>query len=399
LTDIIKPLIAQSLGVLFLGGRCSLEHLNPLDKKFMELAIAMAKMGWGATNPNPLVGAVVVKDDQVISRGYHRGPGEMHAETEALYDLGDEAKGATLYVNLEPCCHYGKTPPCVSIIKEKGVKKVVAAMKDPNPKVNGKGIDALKQMGIEVVVGVLEEEAAKLNEIFIKYISSDRPFVIMKSAMTLDGKIACENGDSFWVSGEEARNEAQYMRRRVSAIMVGLNTVINDNPKLTVRVPREETRNPLRIIVDSMGKTPLDSYIVKTAHEIPTLIATTEHISDAREEAFLKKGVVLIKQPSKGGKVDMGALMRDLHSMEIDSILLEGGSRLNASCLEAGVVDKVMIYVAPKILGGEKALTSVGGTGINAMKDALAVRSMTVRWIGEDLCIEGYPNGQKNRKD
>lgn len=376
-----------------------MEYLNPSDRRYMELAMAMAKMGWGATNPNPLVGAVVVKDDHVIGRGYHRGPGEMHAEMEALCDLGEEAGGATLYVNLEPCCHYGKTPPCVSIIKEKGIAKVVAAMKDPNPKVNGKGFDVLRQAGIEVVVGVLEEEAAKLNEIFVKFISTDLPFVIMKSAMTLDGKIACENGDSFWVSGEEARNEAQFLRRRAAAIMVGVNTVINDNPKLTVRVPREETRNPLRIVADSTGKIPIDSYIVKTAQEIPTLIATTELIDDACEKALLDKGVVLLKLPSKDGKVDVKALMHNLHSMGLDSVLLEGGSRLNASCVEAGVVDKVMVYVAPKILGGDKALTPVGGNGIHAMKDAIAVHSMTVRRIGEDFCIEGYINEQRNRKD
>lgn len=376
-----------------------MEHFNPSDRKYMDLAIAMAKMGWGATNPNPLVGAVVVKDDLVIGRGYHRGPGEMHAEMEALSDLGDETRGATLYVNLEPCCHFGNTPPCVNIIKEKGITRVVAAMKDPNPKVNGKGIDALKQSGIEVLVGVLEEEAVKLNEIFVKYISSDLPFVIMKSAMTLDGKTACENGDSFWVSGEEARNEAQYVRRRVASIMVGVNTVINDNPRLTVRVPREETRNPLRVVVDSTGKTPADSYIVETAQEIPTLIATTELINDMHEKVLLDKGVVLLKLPSLNGKVDVISLMRHLHSMGVDSVLLEGGSRLNASCVNAGVVDKLMVYVAPKILGGENALTLVGGEGINAMKDALPVRFMTVRRIGEDICIEGYLNGFKSRNE
>ena len=375
-----------------------MEHLDALDKKYMELALAMAKMGWGATNPNPLVGAVVVKDGHVIGRGYHKGPGEMHAEMEALCDLTDEAIGATLYVNLEPCCHYGKTPPCVSVIKEKGIAKVVAAMKDPNPKVNGKGFDALRQAGIEVVVGVLEEEAAKLNEIFVKYISKDFPFVIMKSAMTLDGKIACENGDSFWVSGEEARNEAQYLRRRVAAIMVGVNTVINDNPRLTVRVPREETRNPLRVVVDSTGKTPLDCYIVRTAQEIPTLIATTELIDEACEKAMLDKGVVLMKLPSLRGRVDVKALLQNLHSMGLDSVLLEGGSMLNASCFEAGVIDKVIMYLAPKILGGENALTPVGGKGIDVMKDAISVRLMSVRRIGEDICIEGYLN-EKNRKD
>ncbi len=221
----------------------------------------------------------------------------------------------------------------------------------------------------------------------------------MKSAMTLDGKTACENGDSFWVSGEEARNEAQYVRRRVASIMVGVNTVINDNPRLTVRVPREETRNPLRVVVDSTGRTPADSYIVETAQEIPTLIATTELINDMHEKVLLDKGVVLLKLPSLNGKVDVISLMRHLHSMGVDSVLLEGGSRLNASCVNAGVVDKLMVYVAPKILGGENALTLVGGEGINAMKDALPVRFMTVRRIGEDICIEGYLNGFKSRNE
>jgi len=360
------------------------------DKKYMELAFAMAKMGWGATNPNPLVGAVVVKDDVVIGRGYHRGPGELHAEMEALLDLQDEARGATLYVNLEPCCHFGRTPPCVSTIKSKGISRVVAAMKDPNPKVNGKGFEILRQAGIEVTVGVLEAEALKLNEIFIKYITTDKPYVIMKSAMTLDGKIACENGDSFWVTGELARNEAQNLRRRVSAIVVGVSTVINDNPKLTVRVPREETRNPLRVVVDSKGKIPIDSYLVLTAQEIPTIVATTDLIDSAKEKALLDKGVILLKLPLKNNKVDIDALLVNLHSMEADSVLLEGGSALNASFIEEKLVDKVIMYIAPKILGGNKAISPVGGEGVHAMKDALPINSMSFRKIGDDLCVEGY---------
>lgn len=374
-----------------------MEQFSPIDVSFMELAMAMAKLGWGSTNPNPLVGAVVVKDDKVISRGYHKGPGEMHAEIEALFDLGDEAKGATLYVNMEPCCHFGRTPPCVTTIIDKGIKRVFVSMKDPNPKVNGKGIQALREAGIEVIVGVLEEEAFKLNEIFVKYITNEMPFVLLKSAMTLDGKTACASGDSMWVSSEESRHEAQFLRRRVSAIMVGINTVIYDNPRLTVRVPREETRNPIRIVVDSTGRIPLDSFLVETANELPTMLATTELIDSDKESSLLDKGVILLKLSSVDGRVNLKELMRNLHSMELDSIMIEGGSELNASAIKEGIVDKLVFYIAPKIIGGMNALTPVGGIGIETMKDAIFVNSMSVRKIGQDICVEGYLNDKLNR--
>lgn len=361
-----------------------------IDEKFMARAIEIAQIGWGRTNPNPLVGAVVVKEGRIIGEGIHRKLGQAHAERDILNRMSKEAAGATIYVNLEPCSHFGRTPPCVDIIKEKGIKRVVVAMEDPNPKVSGKGIQILKDAGIEVTVGVMEREAKKLNEIFIKYIKESTPFVILKTAMTLDGKTASHTGDSFWISGEKSRLEVHKLRQRIASIMVGVNTVIKDNPKLTVRLEGKALNNPVRIIVDSSGRIPIDSYVVETAGEIPTWVATTGRMRLDREEKLTQKGVRVIQFSEDSGRVDIVELMKYIHSQGVDSVLLEGGSELNASVIEAGVADKIIMYIAPKIIGGKNAPSPVGGIGISRMLDAVPVQYMEACQSGDDVRVEGY---------
>lgn len=356
----------------------------------MRRVLELARMGWGRTNPNPLVGAVIVKDGRIIAEGFHQLLGCDHAEIEAFKNANEEVAGGKLYVNLEPCSHYGRTPPCADAIVKAQIKEVVVAMEDPNPKVAGKGIEILRNAGIKVTLGVLEDEARKLNEIFIKYITNKIPFVIMKAAMTLDGKIATSAGDSKWISGNNSRQYVHNLRDRVAAIMVGVNTVISDNPSLTTRLENIEGRDPVRIIVDSQGRIPLDSKVVNLESKADTIIATTREINRDREKSLIDKGLRIIKTESISGKVDLASLMEELYKMELDSVLLEGGGTLNAAALEAGIVDKVLIFVAPKIIGGESAPTPVEGSGVKLMKDAITLREINVSRYDNDLLIEAY---------
>ena len=360
---------------------------------YMKRALELAEKGWGYTNPNPLVGAVVVKDNQIIAEGYHAELGGDHAEIAAFGNAISDLRGATLYVNLEPCSHYGRTPPCAEAIIKKGIREVVVSMTDPNPKVAGRGINILKQAGITVTVGVRESEAKKLNEIFIKYITTDSPFVIMKAAMTLDGKIASVTGDSKWISGEASRHNVHWLRQRVSAVMVGGGTICKDNPALTTRLPSGQGKNPVRVIIDSRGDIPFNCEAITGESKAKVILATTTHIEPYREETFSKMGVRVIKTDGTDGHVDLRSLMRTLHALEVDSILLEGGGGLNAAAIGAGIVDKVMIFIAPKIIGGKEAVTSVEGQGIPLMQDALPVKNIHVNRSGEDVLIEGYLKG------
>ncbi|TYQ16080.1 UNVERIFIED_CONTAM: diaminohydroxyphosphoribosylaminopyrimidine deaminase/5-amino-6-(5-phosphoribosylamino)uracil reductase [Acetivibrio alkalicellulosi] len=355
---------------------------------FMKKAIELAKLGWGKTNPNPLVGAVIVKNDNVVSEGFHEVLGCAHAEVAAINNANSSVEGGTLYVNLEPCSHYGRTPPCTKAIIEAGIKKVVVAMIDPNPKVSGKGIEILKDAGIEVEVGVLEEEALKLNEIFIKYVVRKKPFVIMKTAMTLDGKIASYKGDSKWITGKEARHHVHRVRDRVCAIMVGLNTILKDNPLLTTRIDGEEGKDPIRIIVDSRGTIPENSNVINCDSKAPTILATTKLIDKEKEKYLHQKGIKIIK--TEGECVDLKQLMDELYNMEIDSILLEGGGSLNSSAIQCKIVDKVMMFIAPKIIGGKDAITPVEGIGIELMKNAVELDNVEMSRFGKDFLIEGY---------
>lgn len=363
-----------------------------MDEKYMKRALELAEKGAGYTSPNPLVGAVIVKDGKIIGEGYHQVYGSHHAEINAFRNATEDVRGAEMYVTLEPCSHYGKTPPCANAIVEKGIKKVVIAMEDPNPEVSGRGIKILESHGIEVVTGVLEEESRRLNEIFLKYITTKLPFCILKTAMTLDGKIAARTGDSRWVTNEESRKYVHKLRHRVSSIMVGVGTVIQDDPLLNTRLDGKEGKDPVRIIVDTRGRTPLNARVLNMESTSKTIIATTELAPKVKLEKFISKGAEIIITPLEGNRVDLKYLMRELGDREIDSILLEGGSELNYSALEAGIIDKVNAFIAPKFIGGRDAKTSVGGLGRPLMKDAVKLKNIGISRFGDDIMIEGYMN-------
>lgn len=359
------------------------------DEYFMEMALNLAKKGIGFTNPNPLVGAVIVKDGKVIGKGYHEKYGENHAEINALNNAKEDVHGATMYVNLEPCSHFGNVPPCVNRIIESGIKKVVIAMEDPNPIVSGKGIQILKENGLEVKIGVLKKEAEKLNEIFIKYISTGKPFVILKAGMSLDGKIATYTGDSRWITGKRAREYVHILRQRVSAILVGVNTVIVDDPMLNTRLNNIECKDPIRIILDSHGRTPLKSNVLNT-NPSNTIVAVTNNALEKNIKAIEKIGAEVMITPVKDGKVDLQFLMEKLGERKIDSLLIEGGGEINFSFLKEKLVDKVIFFIAPKIIGGETSKTPVEGKGVEYLKDAIDLKDITMCKIGDDIMVEGY---------
>ncbi|WP_346870877.1 bifunctional diaminohydroxyphosphoribosylaminopyrimidine deaminase/5-amino-6-(5-phosphoribosylamino)uracil reductase RibD [Clostridium sp. UBA5119] len=358
-----------------------------MDENYMRLALTLAEKGRGRVNPNPMVGAVIVKNGTVIGEGYHQVYGQNHAEVNAFKDAKENTFGATLYVTLEPCYHHGKTPPCVDKIIEKKIKRVVIGSLDPNPLVAGRGVKKLRDSGIIVDVGILEKECIALNEIFIKYISTKKPFVIMKTAMSLDGKIATQYGESKWITGEASRKNVHNLRNNIMGIMVGANTVIKDNPELTCRVLRG--KNPIRIILDSSLKIPLNSKVIKDK-KARTIIVTTEKATKENISIYTESGVEVVVIPSKDEKVNLEKLMETLGEMNIDSILLEGGGTVNFEALKAGIVDKIQIYIAPKFIGGGKSKTPVEGIGIKVLEEAYGVESIRVSTIGEDILIEGY---------
>lgn len=353
----------------------------------MERALELAKMGIGMVNPNPLVGAVIVKDDEIIGEGYHECYGEAHAERNAVKNAIKPVEGSTIYVTLEPCAHYGKTPPCVDLLIEKKFKKVVVGMLDPNELVAGKSIEKLKQHGIEVIVGVKEEECKKMNEIFIKYITSKIPFIVLKSGMSIDGKIATYSGESKWITSEQSREDSQNLRNRIQSIMVGVNTVIADDPELTCRI--NDDKSLIRIIVDTNLRIPLDSKVVKNEDK-STIVATTISSDENKKQALRKLGIKVIEVPSKNNRVNLRELVKRLGQDGIDSILIEGGGTLNFSALQENIVDKVIFYIAPKILGGENSKSSIAGEGFSKLSEAVKLTNTSYRKVGEDLVIEGY---------
>lgn len=361
-------------------------------EEYMRRALELARKGEGHTSPNPMVGCVVVKDGRIISEGYHEKYGEFHAERNALTRCTEDTTGADLYVTLEPCCHQGKTPPCTDIIIEKKIARVFVGSMDSNPLVAGKGVQILREHGIYVEIGILEEECLKLNEVFYHYITTKTPFVVMKYAMTLDGKIACATGDSKWVTGEIARAQVHRMRGRYRGIMVGIGTVLADDPMLNCRV--EGGVDPVRIICDSNLHIPLESQIVKTASEIETIVACSQESLEAeRKQEKIRKlkeaGIQLIGTEGAHG-VNLVELMKKLGEQNIDSILLEGGGTLNASALEDGIVNKVYAYIAGKLIGGMDARSPVEGMGIDRMADAITLKDMEIERLGDDFCIVGY---------
>lgn len=355
------------------------------DNLYMQHAIELAKNGIGFVNPNPLVGAIIVKDDKIIGEGYHAKYGDLHAERNAFKNCNQDCTSATMYVTLEPCCHHGKQPPCVEAIVEHRISKVVIGSRDPNPLVSGKGVEYLRSHGIEVITDYMREDCDKLNDIFFHYITTGKPYVILKSAMTLDGKISSYSGKSQWISCEQSREHTHLTRKRVSAIMVGIGTVLADNPMLNCRV--ENPSHPIRIVCDSNLHIPLDCNLVITAKDIPTYVATIS--SDVEKISILESfGVKIIKTNSKDNKVDLSNLMEILGSLKIDSVIIEGGAELNFSALENDIVDCVQIYLAPMILGGKSAKTSVGGLGFENPNTAMKFKLSKIENIGMDLFLE-----------
>ena len=359
------------------------------DQEYMLRAIQLAKKGEGWTNPNPMVGAVIVKDGRIIGEGYHKKCGELHAERNAIASLTESAEGATIYVTLEPCCHYGKTPPCTEAIIEQKIKKVVIGSRDPNPKVAGKGAQILRESGITVVQDFMREECDCLNPVFFHYITTKTPYVVMKYAMTLDGKIATKTGASKWITGEPARQEVQHMRHRYMGIMAGIGTVLADDPMLNVRV--EGWKSPVRIVCDSSLRIPLDSQIVRSAKEYRTIVAyagreENEEITE-KIERLHAKGVDTVCCPDEKGQIDLKKLMTYLGNEGIDSILLEGGGTLNDSALREGIVKEVHCFIAPKLFGGKNSKTPVQGIGIGLPSEALKLKCTDICRIGEDIRI------------
>ena len=355
------------------------------DLEYMKLALTLAKNGLGWTAPNPMVGAVLVKDGEIIGQGWHEKCGEPHAERNALAACRKSPQGATLYVTLEPCCHQGRQPPCVDAILEAGIKRVVVGSADPNPLVAGKGIQILRAHGIEVTEQVLQAECDRLNEVFFHYIQTKRPYVVMKYAMTLDGKIAAYTGASKWITSAAARAHVQETRHRLTAIMVGVGTVLSDDPMLNCRMAGG--KNPIRIICDTHLRTPLTAQVVTTAREIPTILATS-CADEEKQAAYEKAGCQLLVVGEKNGHVDLGELMQKLGEQEIDSILLEGGGTLNWTALQEGIVQKVQAYLAPKLFGGETAKTPIEGQGVPSPAEAVFLEHSTITRLGEDILIE-----------
>ena len=356
------------------------------DQNYMLQAIQLAKQGEGWTNPNPMVGAVIVKNGWIIGKGYHKKCGELHAERNAIASLTESAEGATIYVTLEPCCHYGKTPPCTEAIIEQKIKRVVIGSRDPNPKVSGKGIKMLQEAGIEVIEDFMRKECDRLNPVFFHYITTKTPYVVMKYAMTLDGKIATKTGASKWITGEAARAEVQHMRHRYMGIMAGIGTVIADDPMLNVRM--EGWKSPIRILCDSGLRIPLDGQIVKSAGKYRTIVAYADsENTEAKRKRLHEMGVETIWCPDENNQVDLKKLMRYLGEEGIDSILLEGGGTLNDSALRAGIVQEVQAFIAPKLFGGMNSKTPVEGIGVRFPSEAVKLKCTDICQIGEDIRI------------
>jgi len=357
------------------------------DEKAMREALALARRGAGATSPNPMVGAVVVAGDQIVGRGYHPRAGDPHAEVAALVEAAERARGATLYVTLEPCAHWGRTPPCTEAIIQAGIRRVVAAMPDPDHRVSGRGLRRLAEAGIETRVGVGEREARELNEAYIKHRTLGLPFVTAKWAMTLDGRIATRSGDSRWISGEQSRAFAHGIRGASDAILAGIGTVLRDDPALTAR-GAGAARNPRRIILDSTLRTPLGARVLAQDGTHVTIATTTRAPADARR-TLEARGIEIVVADGPDGRVDLGALLRALGHQDVMSLLVEGGSAVHGAFADAGFVDKVLVFVGPQIVGGP-APGPVGGLGVNAMACARRLERMVVRQIGRDVVIEGY---------
>jgi diaminohydroxyphosphoribosylaminopyrimidine deaminase / 5-amino-6-(5-phosphoribosylamino)uracil reductase len=356
------------------------------DEAYIERALALAERGRGLVSPNPMVGAVVVAEGRIVGEGHHEGPGRPHAEVIALREAGDAARGATLYVTLEPCDHQGRTGPCTDAITHAGVARVVAAMRDPNPIVDGRGFAKLLASGIEIVEGVDRVEAERLNEAFAKHVRTGMPFVVWKMAASLDGKVASRDGTSRWITGEAARADVHRLRAAADAILVGAGTVLADDPSLTVRMPGYRGRQPLRVLVDARGRVPAMGDLF--TDEAPTLVATTHMATEDRRRDWEAAGAQVAVYEAEGDGVPLGRLMEDLGKRDVQGVLLEGGPTLAWSAVEEGVVDKVVVYLAPKLIGGAGAPTVLGGRGFAPIASAVRLRVREFDRVGEDLRVE-----------
>jgi diaminohydroxyphosphoribosylaminopyrimidine deaminase/5-amino-6-(5-phosphoribosylamino)uracil reductase len=368
------------------------------DQKYMARALNLARRGEGSTSPNPMVGAVVVKDGEIIGEGYHQQYGGPHAEVFALEAAGEAARGADIYVTLEPCSHYGKTPPCAQKVIDSGIKRAVIAMVDPNPEVAGRGIEMLKEAGIEVEVGLFQEKAEVLNESFLKYIQSEYPFVYLKKAQTLDGYIATSTGDSKWITNSKARLEGHKLRHRVDAIMVGIGTVLADNPSLTARLEAENGIDPLRIILDPLLDIPLDAKIINQQSEAETLIICADDFPPARAAAILAKKKKLMEKEQvqllsfkaeNDDYFELREILKSLHQRKISSLLVEGGARLSHTFLQEDLVDKFYYFIAPKIYGGSDGIASFCGSGPKMMSAAVELKITEQKNLGDNILLIG----------
>ena len=355
------------------------------DKVFMTRAWELALKGKGKTSPNPMVGAVVVRGNKIVGEGWHKKCGGPHAEIFALQQAGQRAKGATLYVTLEPCAHFGRTPPCVDKIIASGVKEVVIGIKDPNPLMNGKSIKKLQRAGIKIRVGLLAEDLQRMNESFLKYITIRRPFVVAKIAQTLDGKIATATGESQWITSAPAREFTHHLRNEFDAILVGINTVLKDDPRLNAPSKRLK-----KIIVDSQLRLPVKAKLLAGVKPGDCIVAATAKSNLSKRKRLERKGIAVLVCPQKAGKVDLSYLLKELAKQEITSVLIEGGAQVIGNALKAKVVDKLHVLIAPKIMGDQRALTSVQGLNIQRLQDVVRLKNTTLTFLGEDILIDGY---------
>jgi diaminohydroxyphosphoribosylaminopyrimidine deaminase / 5-amino-6-(5-phosphoribosylamino)uracil reductase len=364
---------------------------------YMASALALARMAQGATSPNPAVGAVIVQDGIVVGEGYTQPPGSAHAEVVALRQASGRTRGAAAYVTLEPCCHFGRTPPCTTALIEAGIAEVHVAVEDPNPRVAGRGIALLREAGLRVTLGEGAEEASEINEPFFKFITTRRPFVAVKYAMTLDGKIATTNGHSRWVTGPEARRRVHELRSQCDAVLVGIGTALADDPQLTVRFDddrRPPRRQPWRIVLDSSCRLPLDSRLLTDGGAGHTIVATSTQAPADRIEAIQERGAEVLVLPAYSGRVDVRGTLETLAGRGMINILAEAGGSLTAALFEAEVVDKVYAFLAPKIAGGSAAPTPVGGEGVTGMDQARCLRFKRVEQLGNDVLLVAYPVGR-----
>jgi diaminohydroxyphosphoribosylaminopyrimidine deaminase / 5-amino-6-(5-phosphoribosylamino)uracil reductase len=360
----------------------------------MTLALRLAAKGQGTTSPNPMVGAVVVRQGRIIGQGFHLRPGTPHAEILALRQAGDRARGATLYITLEPCCHLKKrTPPCVPEIIRSGVRRVVMTMQDPNPSVKGKGAAALRRAGLSVTVGVARPEAEELNKAYGHWMKTGRPYVTLKAGMTLDGKLATATGESRWITSAASRREVHQLRRSADAVLVGVGTVLADDSSLTARTGSQlenlALQQPIRIVVDSRLRTPLKAQVLAQQDKAKTIIVTTSAAPAARRSALQKKGIEILTLPALQGRVSLSALLRELGRRGIMSLLVEGGGEVNAAMLKAKLVDHVRLYMAPRLLGGQNAKGLIGGASPARLAGAIALRNVVTRSVGHDVVVEG----------